>query len=515
MFGFRKNKNKVNGIDLNDVIELHKVPEDFHPKGEIGQYVFMKKEDYQRVKDLGLDLLEMRDELFKDVPKVEDDPLYSIFDADGKDRRIMTEGYYFKNLLPIIRILCTMKNYDKNGKFLDEKTRIGMEREYQNLIHHEYATDFARSYDCDLHGLILAMAMSGFARATMKPFCDELSQKYRVLVQEKMDNPNIAHNYKELERKTKNMNALDSVFEFGETRTLTSVWESFWGYKAIGAYCNDLDKYMKFFFDLRMKWGLHDGKPEHDPIIGEMDKILKNKMTLMQASDVYAQMHFGCKDFSEFFMAEEPEFLDTMYAHRKDKEDEKLDFPQLDPSPDTQKRYTKIMMDYVSGLKKYYLSHMYGIDEDISYSGDIDIITNDLKMCLEAHFVMAFYRCAWNLQTFDELRIYDDMGNLKLPPRKELEEQGYINFNDDGSVKSLVEHNITDVKGFIAANVDIERSISYLKKARGETCETALGNLMAFPTAFYLDFVAVNMACLGTEGYDRPFDDAFVGNGRV
>ena len=38
---------------------------------------------------------------------------------------------------------------------------------------------------------------------------------------------------------------------------------------------------------------------------------------------------------------------------------------------------------------------------------------------------------------------------------------------------------------------------------------------MAFPTAFYLDFVAVNMACLGTEGYDRPFDDAFVGNGRV
>ena len=108
----------------------------------------------------------------------------------------MTEGYYFKNLLPIIRILCTMKNYDKNGKFLDEKTRIGMEREYQNLIHHEYATDFARSYDCDLHGLILAMAMSGFARATMKPFCDELSQKYRVLVQEKMDNPNIAHNYK-------------------------------------------------------------------------------------------------------------------------------------------------------------------------------------------------------------------------------------------------------------------------------------------------------------------------------
>ena len=214
-------------------------------------------------------------------------------------------------------------------------------------------------------------------------------------------------------------------------------------------------------------------------------------------------------------MAEEPEFLDTMYVHRKDKEDEKLDFPQLDPSPDTQKRYTKIMMDYVSGLKKYYLSHMYGIDEDISYSGDIDIITNDLKMCLEAHFVMAFYRCAWNLQTFDELRIYDDMGNLKLPPRKELEEQGYINFNDDGSVKSLVEHNITDVKGFIAANVDIERSISYLKKARGETCETALGNLMAFPTAFYLDFVAVNMACLGTEGYDRPFDDAFVGNGRV
>ena len=112
MFGFGKNKNKVNGIDLNDVIELHKVPEDFHPKGEIGQYVFMKKEDYQRIKDLGLDLLEMRDELFKDVPKVEDDPLYSIFDADGKDRRIMTEGYYFKNLLPIIRILCTMKNYD-------------------------------------------------------------------------------------------------------------------------------------------------------------------------------------------------------------------------------------------------------------------------------------------------------------------------------------------------------------------------------------------------------------------
>lgn len=88
MFGFRKNKNKVNGIDLNNVIELHKVPEDFHPKGEIGQYVFMKKEDYQRVKDLGLDLLEMRDELFKDVPKVEDDPLYSIFDADGKDRRL-------------------------------------------------------------------------------------------------------------------------------------------------------------------------------------------------------------------------------------------------------------------------------------------------------------------------------------------------------------------------------------------------------------------------------------------
>lgn len=38
---------------------------------------------------------------------------------------------------------------------------------------------------------------------------------------------------------------------------------------------------------------------------------------------------------------------------------------------------------------------------------------------------------------------------------------------------------------------------------------------MVFPITFYLDFVAVNMACLGTEGYDIPFDDAFLGDGRV
>lgn len=466
MFGFKK-KNKV---DKNLMVLL---PNLTFPKEE--PFSAVQKQDYERLLGLGLDLKEMLEDASKDIRMIDvkADPLYTCHREEEEMQSNVYSGMAYIYFIYGARVIGTLRNYDENGHFLSEAARKKNAAEVGRLckLGEIRKNTKNRWHDMDLHGLILFLTMSGFTQEMMTPVCDLFSKKYRALLEEKMADPKIIKTYAELEKITKNMDTFDGIMAYADTRTFECVSDAFWNNMVYPLCFPEMDKYIKFFFALRKKWGLHDGLPEHDLVIAELDKIIMSDITTKDCMDKFAQMYTDWDTFEEFLEK------DGVFPWGELKGDREGRYELLMYAPEGHEIFTKMMKEYAVAFKKYYLEHVYGIQNDVLYSGNEEP-TADLQKSLEVAFGMTAMNNQLSIRCLEKKP--ETANGLSVAIEGGYGENGFHpTFNT----------SITDIIGLIEENFDIDEHVNYLREGRGENYMSAMSCFYSIFINFYGDMV--------------------------
>lgn len=485
MFGFGKNKSKNNKVVL---YKYHnRVAEKYCP--DHTEYAIERKY-YDHVAALGIDLKEMIAEIRKQTVLDLSDPKYMAFAKiinDEDPELIKSVNGWRSTEMFATRIGVTLNNYTEDGKFKPESERKKIADAFmaENKPINGKEDIFAnRMYDMDIHGLITSMLISSFSHEMISPICNELAERYRELRDKKLADPNVFKTFAECEKYAKTHDVFDSIDKHAATETLVDVDQLFFTYDVFGRFCPDLKEQMKFFFALRKKWDLHDGKPEHDPIIGEMDKILNNKITAKEMCDNHAKLCLGLDRFEDYWNDAGVSTASVVGRHLAAYTSYCNDWNFGDDVDiDMDEILNNMIWQYIYGLKKYYLLNMYGINKDIVYTGEEEP-SFDLRLSLEANTGLAIEtfsnRYFLLVEKSDKLNESSTKVNIQWE-----RDQGFSGEIGKARVNLTFKTPITEVRKALAENVDIDVCINYYNRARGGQSWTALGCAAQFFISFY------------------------------